>query len=218
MTKSNPPSVRAADRDRRAAQAVWRALSDADEVARWFAPQAAIEPGVGGRVLWEWPGAFTWTQQIEVWQPLERLRTSYASGVDDGHGGKVPLVIDFELSGTGGTTKLRLVHRGFGPQASFDAEYDGIRGGWPTELGSLKLYLERHRGRERRLAWSYTAIGCSVDEGWRALCGPRGLGAHSGIEALKVGDGFTIALQGADPIQARVHQRSATFDGVSPIA
>ena len=29
---------------------VWRAISEGEQVARWFSPEARIEPGVGGTV------------------------------------------------------------------------------------------------------------------------------------------------------------------------
>lgn len=195
--------------------AVWRAISEARGLANWFAYRAEVEPGVGGRVLWEWPGLHKWPLRIEGWQPNEALRLSYPSSVDDGLGGKLPLFVDFELRGSGGTTTLRLVHHGFGPQASFDAEYDGIRTGWPAELGSLKLYLERHLGRERMLAHAQTSIGGTLDDGWRALTSSRGLGAKSNLAALEVGDRLTIELDGCDPMQGHVLTRADAFRGIT---
>ena len=36
---------------------VWKALTDATEIARWFAPKMSVEPGVGGTVIADWgPG------------------------------------------------------------------------------------------------------------------------------------------------------------------
>jgi uncharacterized protein YndB with AHSA1/START domain len=192
---------------------VWRAISEADGLANWFAYHAEVVPGAGGRVLWEWPGLHSWPLRIEAWKPGEALRLSYPSAVDDGRGGKVPLFVDFELTGAGGTTTLRLVHHGFGPQASFDGEYDGIRTGWPAELASLKHYLERHRGRERMLAHAQAYVGGTIDDGWRALCSARGLGARSNLDASKPGDRVTLALEGAEAMSGVVLTRSDTFHG-----
>ncbi len=33
---------------------VWSAISEADEISRWFAPHVEVDPGVGGRMLWQW--------------------------------------------------------------------------------------------------------------------------------------------------------------------
>ncbi len=41
------------------ASAVWHALTDAEELMRWFPPLARVEPGVGGSMFmsrnWPWP-------------------------------------------------------------------------------------------------------------------------------------------------------------------
>jgi len=193
---------------------VWQAISEARGLASWFAYRAEVEPGQGGRVLWDWPG-HAWPLRIEDWKPGQALRLSYDSSVADGRGGKVPLYVDFELRGGGGTTTLRLVHHGFGPEASFDGEYDGISHGWPAELSSLKLYVERHLGRERMLAHKEARIA-SLDEGWRALTGPRGLAVEPGVEGLKPGDPFTCAFEGTERVEGRILTRSrGRFDGLT---
>jgi uncharacterized protein YndB with AHSA1/START domain len=156
--------------------AVWNALSDPAEIVRWFAPEARVTPNVDGEVVWRWPDLYEWPQTIEVWEPGVRLSTRYDSPVDDGAGGRVPLFVDFLLEGDGGRTTLRVVQSGFGEGAGFDEEYDGISRGWPIELTSLRLYLEEHRGRDRRLSWSRVPIDADPDTAWERLTGPEGLG------------------------------------------
>ena len=34
--------------------AVWKALTDAEELVRWFPPVATVQPGPGGRLRREW--------------------------------------------------------------------------------------------------------------------------------------------------------------------
>jgi uncharacterized protein YndB with AHSA1/START domain len=180
--------------------AVWKALADAREIERWFAPTARSDARAGGRLVWTWGDHATWDQTIEVCTPVEHLRTRYESGVPDGRGGRQPLFVDFHLEGSGGTTTLRLVHSGFGPGAEFDAEYDGIRGGWPVELRSLRLYLERHRGRDRQLAWAARAVDVPADVAWRRLGGPGGL-AVARLTQLAEGMGYTLDVPGAGTIR-----------------
>lgn len=179
--------------------AVWQALTEAREIARWFAPATACEPRVGGRLVWQWGELHTWAQTIEVFTPGVHLRTRYDSSVDDGKGGKRPLFVDFRLEGRGGTTTLRLVHSGFGPEAGFDAEYHGISGGWPVELRSLRLYLERHRGRDRLLAWSACSTNLAPEAAWRRLTGPEGLAA-AGLPQLHEGEPFALDVPNAGRI------------------
>jgi uncharacterized protein YndB with AHSA1/START domain len=183
--------------------AVWRALAEAREIARWFAPTVEVEPGVGGRILWEWGRHHSWSNTIESWQPGQHLRTRYDSPVDDGRGGKRPLFVDFHLQGDGGVTTLRLVHSGFGPEAAFDAEFDGISSGWPVELRSLRHYLENHRGRDRQLAWATRSTQDAPAEVWRRLVGADGFAAP-GLTAIAAAGRYRLVVPGAGPIEGSV--------------
>lgn len=172
--------------------AVWRALADATEIQRWFAPEASVEPRVGGKLVWRWQGLHEWTCRIETWQSGERMLLRYDSAVDDGGGGHKPLFVDFVLGGEGGATTLRLVHSGFGPEAEFANEYTGISRGWPVELRSLKLYLERHRGQDRRTTWVTHPTHKTPAATWAEFVGPRGLVGGAGIDALAEGAPFSF--------------------------
>ena len=52
-------------------EVVWRALTDAEELARWF-PLAARVEGVGGAISLSWGQQGTETVVIEVWEPGPR--------------------------------------------------------------------------------------------------------------------------------------------------
>ena len=216
---SRKPSERAYEEEiaiRSTPEEVWRALTEPERVQDWFAPEVEIEPGAGGSVRWRWGAMHDWPQRIEVWEPGQRLRTSYASSVDDGRGGKRPLYIDFHLRGEGGGTILRLVHSGFGPEADFDQEYDVISSGWPVELRSLRLLLERHPSERRQFVWHVADVAGDHDQAWRALTGERGLACGAGIDQLAEGSPFRFMTVGGDVFQGtalRCHTRS--FSGVA---
>jgi uncharacterized protein YndB with AHSA1/START domain len=193
-----------------APQAVWRALSEARELERWFPPEARCDERVGGELVWDWTGMHEWKHVIEVFEPGRCLRTRYDSSVPDGQGGRLPLYVEFRLEGRGGSTLLRLVHSGFGTDARFDHEYDGIRGGWPVELGSLKLYLERHAGEQRRAAWSVAAVPQPVETTWRALWGPGAFNAPA-VPDSGPGSDFRIELAGAGELRGVVLTHSVPY-------
>ena len=197
-------------------EAVWQALTDAREIRRWFAPEAIAEARVGGRLEWRWRELCRWEQRIEALQPNLHLRTRYASGVDDGRGGRRPLFVDFHLEGHGGSTTLRVVHSGFGAEADFDAEFDGISNGWPVELRSLQLYLERHRGEDRRIAWSTIATELSPEQAWLQLHASAAFGAAS-MSSLEPGERFELTVPGAGVVRgSTLFCPSATeFSGVA---
>ena len=177
---------------------VWEAISTDAGLRRWFAPRVEVVPGEGGSVCWQWGDIHTWPQTIEAWEPGRRLRTRYDSAVDDGRGGRVPLFIEWTLDGEGGTTTLRLVQSGFGSESSFDTEYDGISRGWPIELRSLRLSLERHRGSDRQIAWSLADLDVPHEEAWKRITGPQGFACGEQIDRLTEGDPFRIETADGD--------------------
>jgi uncharacterized protein YndB with AHSA1/START domain len=196
--------------------AVWEAIATDAGLRRWFATEARVVPGIGGEVMWKWAHFHTWTQTIEVWEPGRRLRTRYDSSVDDGRGGKKPLFIEFDLRGEGGRTTLRVVQSGFGPESGFDAEYDGISQGWPVELRSLKLSLERHRNADRAVAWSTIVVALSPDEAWKRLTSRNGLSSDRPIDALREGEPFEIRSASGDTFTGHalaIHPRE--FSGIA---
>lgn len=119
--------------------------------------------------------------------------------VDDGQGGKRPLFVDFHLQGDHGTTTLRLVHSGFGPEAEFDGEFDGISGGWSVELRSLRHYLAHHRGRDRQVAWSMWSTSLPAQEAWQALI-ERGNLEIGELHQLAEGSSYVLAIPYAGTI------------------
>src|SRR5262245_5663173 len=60
-------------------EVVWKAITEADEITRWFCEEARVTPGVGGSVWHSWgdgqsgPGSV-----IEAWEPNKRFRVRLA--------------------------------------------------------------------------------------------------------------------------------------------
>lgn len=130
---------------------VWKALTEAQEIARWFAPKMTVEPGVGGSITADWGPGLEWKTTIEVWEANRHLRlTETRDRVMGSPPLQMPLepcrlVQDYYLESEGGKTVLRLVHSGFGSSEAWDQEYEGTRGGWAGCFLRLKHGLERHR-------------------------------------------------------------------------
>ena len=53
---------------------VWRALSDGEELKRWFPLDARVKPGAGGSVWLSWGEGAEWESPIEIWEPGKRLQ------------------------------------------------------------------------------------------------------------------------------------------------
>ncbi|HYC32718.1 MAG TPA: SRPBCC domain-containing protein [Gemmatimonadales bacterium] len=169
------------------ADAVWRALTDAGELARWFPNSARVTPGVGGTMLWSWDGMWDWETRIDAWEPGRLLRLVQEDARPyDIEGRQLPpgevepaaIAIEFTLETHQGKTRLRLVHSGFGHGAAWDDEVEGITEGWQAELRSLRHYLERKRGRNRNFQVAWLTTDLSRQAAWARLLGPGGFRLH----------------------------------------
>jgi uncharacterized protein YndB with AHSA1/START domain len=194
-------------------EAVWRALTDAEELVRWFPLEARVRPGAGGSVWISWGAGWEGEARIEIWEPETRLRTVHGApgpydveGQHDGRSSPVTLALDYQLEGRGGRTVLRLVHSGFGSGAEWDDEFDSISRGWKFELRGLRHYLERHRGRDRRVVWVRTVTEASIEECWRRLTGRDGLAREGTLEGLTEGASYRVRTSTGLELSGVVHQ------------
>jgi uncharacterized protein YndB with AHSA1/START domain len=167
---------------------VWRALTDAGELMRWFPLQARVKPGKGGSIFWGWDEHWAWESQIDTWEPSRRLRLVENRPAFDANGQPLPepahqLAMEFTLETHAGRTRLRLVHSGFGKGASWDDELDSISAGWQFELRGLKHYLERHRGRDRHYAFAQKVTSLDRNAVWDRLLSPAAFDVISGTLA-----------------------------------
>jgi uncharacterized protein YndB with AHSA1/START domain len=193
-------------------EAVWQALTDAEELVRWFPTQASVTPGKGGKWMVSWDGNWPWDTEIEIWEPGRHLRLVDRKGRPYDIEGKavnesvapLPIAIDWYLEGHGGSTTLRLVHSGFGRGGAWDDEYQGVSLGWPLELHGLKHYLEHHRGERRQVAWSRVPVPVPPEVLWPRLVGPDGLIRDSRLLTLRPGDRYETTLSTGDRIAGTV--------------
>lgn len=189
MTEHKEPGTRAVRQAvtvEAPADAVWRALTDAEELRRWFPVDARVEPGPGGMVWLSWGPGVEGTSRIEVWEPERRLRL--VEEWPGAEGKLVRFVLDYHLEARGGSTVLRLVHSGFGESSDWDDQYHSTEDGWRYFLFNLKHYLERHAGVPRALTWERRRLSASRDDVWRALNGGEGLELKDGKVRLPLGD------------------------------
>jgi uncharacterized protein YndB with AHSA1/START domain len=149
------------------AERVWRALTDARELERWFPLDARVEPGEGGTIFMSWRNEFAADMRILVWDPPRHLRTAWPFHADD----QPAQVTDYTIESHGGRTVVRAVTSGFPLDSSWDGWVEGTRRGWAFELRSLKHYLERHEGEPRHVAYLRRRVTLSIAEAWHRLEG-----------------------------------------------
>jgi uncharacterized protein YndB with AHSA1/START domain len=152
---------------------VWKALTEADELIRWFPVEARVQAGLGGRVWLSWGPGVEGEAPITAWEPNRRFGWTETRG-------PVKLAIDFHLEASGGPTVVRLVQSGFGDGAEWDDEFHMTEGGWSYFVEHLRWYLERHRGTPRDLVSFREAVPMPRPEAFERLLAALGLPVEGG--------------------------------------
>ncbi len=88
-------------------EAVWQAISDPEDLTRWYVLEARVDPESGS--YWVSRGGETAAARIEAWDPPRRLRL-----VEEWEGDNPPagIVEEWTVEARGGRAVLRLVHSG----------------------------------------------------------------------------------------------------------
>jgi uncharacterized protein YndB with AHSA1/START domain len=159
------------------AEAVWAALTQAEQLVGWFAAEARTTPGEGGAIWVSWGDGMEGEDRIEIWEPPSHLRVAGP--------------VDYRLEGDSPTV-LRVVHSGFG-RDTWEDEYDSVSHGWKVFLRALREYLERHP-RARPAARGRTVqMDQPPERAWEALLGPDGLGLRGPLDRLAEGERRAVA-------------------------
>jgi uncharacterized protein YndB with AHSA1/START domain len=196
--------------------AVWKALTDAKELERWFPLTASVTPGVGGALRLRWGDIGMDHLSISVWKPGEHLQFGMPQPSD------APCVMhDFTIEAHGASTVLRLVAHGFDPDARWDEFFSGVKRGWRYELESLRHYLEHHPGQDRTVAWVRTPIAVGAERAWATLFASGGWKPDAAIERKRRDDRYSIeapdgtVLTGSVVISEHPRDFTGTVEGLN---
>ena len=198
-TKTKTRSIEVSVEIHAPASAVWRAITDGDAVANWFAPVASAEPGEGGHLTVSWGGDSEWTSRITVWEPDVHLRLT-DDLPDEAADQGAAMVLDYYLEGRNGTTHLGIVNSGLSADPSWD---DGVRmmtNGWRFFLWNLKHYLERHPDSHRTMISERPWVTGTREEVWDTVFGDDGLGRAP----ARPGETFSLRLAGGHTLAGTV--------------
>jgi uncharacterized protein YndB with AHSA1/START domain len=130
---------------------VFRAITEPAQIAKWFAPEARVDPRVGGEYFFSWGPGMEGSTVISAWDPYthfgtgrERSVTYSSKGQPVDTGVAQMVAVDYYVEAIGdGITRLRLVQSGFGPEAAWDDEFESTKRGWAEFLQKLKEILEK---------------------------------------------------------------------------
>ena len=129
---------------------VFRAVTDPQQIAKWFAPYARVDTHVGGEYIISWVPELKGGGVVSAWDPprhfgnyRERSVAFNGKGMPVETGAAQKIAVDYYIEAMAdGMTRLRLVQSGFGPEAAWDDEYESTKTGWADFLKKLKEILE----------------------------------------------------------------------------
>jgi uncharacterized protein YndB with AHSA1/START domain len=184
---------------------VWDALTNRDELARWFADIDQWEPG--REFLCDFGDGDHFLGRVEAWERPRSLRLTWKFlGIGP------ESEVRFGLRPSGGGTELEVWHHG----AASPQEADGLSKGWADFLSRLERYL--YTGRPTRYDWTpeITAealVGGAAGPILAILADPAWLSSDFPTASLRrlerVGD--AIELEFADPAwRGRTTEAKAT--------
>ena len=120
---------------------VWRALTEAEQLIRWFPDKTAeVELRPGGAIRIEWQdGEFDDGTVEVVEEPSRFVFLWHGAGFDSPQ-----TRVEFTLEAIDGGTRLLVVESGFSNVAEDKraSAWKDNDGGWTHELGELKTFLE----------------------------------------------------------------------------
>jgi uncharacterized protein YndB with AHSA1/START domain len=188
-------------------EAVWKAITEGEELTRWLCQSASAEPDVGGTQMVDWGGGAVGTSTITVWEPGVHLRTE-AKRPDMPHASMPdppqPYALDWYLEHAHGVTKVRMVASGFGEGTAWDHEYDGTFHGWDLFHNNMKHYLEHHRGQHSVNVVLYAVLPAPLEDAWAKLLGPDGLRKEGSLDGLRPGSPFQFATAAGDRLEGTI--------------
>jgi len=181
--------------------AVWKALTDGEELARWFPLSARVAPGAEGSIFLSWGTGCEGEARITGWEPQKLLRLVEQAG---GVAGPEGVTIEWKLEQRGGSTIVRLVQSCFSAGGDWADEYFGsTEYGWGFMLLNLRHYLERHAGTPRRVAWPRLKVSVPREEAYRRLAAPGGL-FREGAGGLTAGADYMLETSTGASFEGRV--------------
>jgi len=173
---------------------VWKALTDGEELARWFPLEARVSPGPGGKIFISWGRDCEGEAQIVTWEPGKKFAW------------KDPMsLVEWTLETRGGKTVVRLSQSGFLGNTEWENEWFESTGyGWGFMLRSLQVALGRHRGIPRQVAWPRLKVALSREAAYQKLLSAGALFTHDLSSMLKPGEKYSVSTPAGESYSGRV--------------
>ena len=99
---------------------------------------------------------------------------------------------------------MRLVQSAFGASDGWDDLFEGIKTGWAYFVQNLRIYLEKHPGRTRRMITERIQVEMPRQKFWQHLLSDAGGFVVGSTAAVKAGDSIQVRISGPTSVRAVV--------------
>lgn len=115
---------------------VFQALTEKEDLERWFLAKAEVDLRPAGALRFEWAPEAVEVGKILTLEPSHRLSYSWEA-LSPG-----PTTVTFELGEENNGTQLHLFHTGIGEGESWKSYHAAVNSGWDVHLQNLTSWLE----------------------------------------------------------------------------
>ncbi len=139
---------------------VYRALTEAAEIEKWFFPEAVTDPRPGGRYKFTWHSQHAASNHVREGEFIEVIpgkKVSYTwdarhiqAGKDPGTR-ELPTVVEFLLEEVPAGTRLTLTHSGWGDDPAWRELFTFHDEGWEFFIGNLGDVVAGHPDRRAEI-------------------------------------------------------------------
>jgi uncharacterized protein YndB with AHSA1/START domain len=187
---------------------VYRALSDAAVLTRWFVSEAAVDLVPGGAFRWVFgrasgdPGPAP-LQTSGVFLAITRQESMVLRAVIE----DLETEIEFRIDPWRDGAILTVSHSGFPGDEDWDDTFRAIDRGWQTELYALKVFLERGRDLFRSAERYERRLAGSCEEVFDAFTTQAGLASWLSEQAVidpTPGGELLLGWNGQPEVRGRV--------------
>jgi uncharacterized protein YndB with AHSA1/START domain len=119
---------------------VFRAISDPDEITKWFLKDAQISTRKGGRYTFEWNGGYQHSGRVLEFARGRSLTLTWPQF--DGKEVIGDTKVRFTVEPKGKGALLKILHSGYQKQEKWVEPYAGTHAGWSYFVMNLKSVLE----------------------------------------------------------------------------
>jgi uncharacterized protein YndB with AHSA1/START domain len=117
---------------------VFKALTNAEELMKWFPSTVKTDPKTGGKLRYEWKFEDSANDGFQDMEYIDFVDGQSFSHTWDASGQAT--VVTFTLSGSNGQTDIHLTHMGWAEGMEEDVEMHNQI--WAGYMSNLKVYLE----------------------------------------------------------------------------